>query len=153
MAEQIITKSCRVCKKIKPLSEFPKNRSKKSGYNSECNTCCNKYYKEYRQTEKGKVAHHKANKKYRKTKKGKAVNLKSVQRFNVRHPNQTKAVRTVNHAIRNGKLIRPNTQICHYCPAKAEQYHHHLGYEPEHWLDVIPVCIKCHQNPVICAIL
>lgn len=36
------------------------------------------------------------------------------------------------------------SEKCHYCPAQAKQYHHHNGYEPEHYLDVVPICIKCH---------
>ena len=52
----------------------------------------------------------------------------------------------VNHAIRDGKLSRPDIKLCLYCPKSAQQYHHYLGYEPEHWLDILPVCRKCHTR-------
>ncbi|GAG26296.1 unnamed protein product, partial [marine sediment metagenome] len=29
---------------------------------------------------------------------------------------------------------------------QAEQYHHPNGYEPEHWFNIIPICIKCHNK-------
>ncbi len=34
---------------------------------------------------------------------------------------------------------------CANCGKQAEQWHHHNGYEKDHWLDVTPLCIPCHQ--------
>ena len=31
------------------------------------------------------------------------------------------------------------------CGQQAKHYHHHKGYTKKHWLDVIPVCTKCHS--------
>ena len=28
----------------------------------------------------------------------------------------------------------------------AKHYHHYKGYDPEHWLDVEPLCLSCHQK-------
>jgi hypothetical protein len=39
---QTVTKSCCVCKTVKPLSEFGKNRREKDGLNYECKDCFNK---------------------------------------------------------------------------------------------------------------
>jgi len=168
MSEPIINKRCSRCKQIKPISEFYKHI--RYGLQSCCIIC----KRAYQRTEKGKVAHHKANKKYRRSDKGKAIekryaqdekrkaaHLKSVEkyhktekgkvvqraalkRFHACHPNHIKAKQTVNNAIRAGKLPRPDTLLCHYCPKPAQQYHHWRGYEPECWLDVVPVCNYCH---------
>lgn len=166
------TKRCSKCKQSKPISEFYKNRSTKDGLDNECKICRSKRLKEYNQTEQGKAVSRRATKKYHKTdkgkaekkryrqsEKGKASNLKwskkyqkteqgklTRKHFNTRNPNQIKAVTTVNHAITAGKLISPKFLLCHYCPKPAQQYHHWHGYEPEHWLDVVPACAKCHHK-------
>lgn len=50
----------------------------------------------------------------------------------------------IKRALRDGKMIRPNT--CSRClvPCKP-QGHHYNGYEREHWLEVEWLCIKCHN--------
>jgi len=123
------TKQCSKCKKIKPLSEFRKQKDCKDGYRPNCKSCESISEKKYRQTDKGR-AYHKARK----------------RRFNALNPNQVKAVNAINNAITAGKLPRPNTKLCYYCPKPAQQYHHWHGYEKEHWLDVVPVCRKCHHK-------
>lgn len=99
-------------------------------------------YKRYNQSEKGKVVQ----KRYRQSEKGKANLRARKKRFNARNPNYIKAMAIVNNAVRDGKLPRLNTLLCSYCTNPAQQYHHHKGYAPEHWLDVLPVCIKCHKK-------
>lgn len=168
MSEQIISKQCHTCKQIKPITEFYKHSETKDLHFSKCKTCCLKYAKEYRQSEKGKayqkryqqsekgkIIRYKAWSRYAATEKGKAARKCYRQskegkvitkRYHVRHPERDKAHHAVNHAIRAGRLLRPNTLQCHYCPAQAKQYHHWHGYEPEHWLDVVPVCIPCHNK-------
>ncbi len=49
-------------------------------------------------------------------------------------------------AVITGELPNIKTQICVDCGEPADDYHHHNGYEPEHWLDVIPLCRTCHRN-------
>ena len=168
------TKKCFKCKKIKSTFEFNKCRTSKDGLHSYCKFCqiiIQSNYKKtdkgkivkrkadekYRHTSKGKVAHRKANKKYQKTEKGKARDKRykqsekgkatcqsALKRFYIRHPNEYKATGAVNNAIAAGKMPRPDTLFCHYCTKPAQQYHHWHGYEKEHWLDVVPVCIPCH---------
>lgn len=200
MATETITKTCRVCKETKALSEFYEDVTYKDGHKSKCKMCYLQQLKRYSRTnrgkatikcyaqssegkaahrkasarydksEKGKAIHRKAKKRYRQTEKGKAtekryqqteeyidyrkrynqseqgraVQIVGQRRFQARHPEQCKAIQVVRDAIRIGKLPRPDTLQCHYCPAQAEQYHHHKGYAPEHRLNVIPVCILCH---------
>lgn len=133
-----VGKRCYKCKRIKPISEFHKNRTQKDGLQSWCNSCKRKY----RRTEKGKAARHKQSEVYRNSVKGKATKT----RYIAYHPNQAKAQHAVNNAIAIGKMRRANTKLCHYCPKQAKHYHHHKGYEPEHWLDVVPACTRCHRK-------
>lgn len=59
---------------------------------------------------------------------------------------QQQAGSALNYAIRRGKLPKVSTLICTDCGSPACHYHHHLGYEKEHWLDVIPLCRGCHRR-------
>lgn len=99
-------------------------------------------YKRYHQTEKFKIAHKRAVVRHRQTKKYKITK----KRYFKNNPKYKKATDAVGYAIRIGKLPRPDTLLCHYCPNPAQQYHHHKGYAPEHRLDVIPICKKCHRK-------
>lgn len=53
------------------------------------------------------------------------------------------AVRMVEMAIRNGKLIRPSS--CSSCSKICRPHgHHHLGYDEENLLNVVWLCHACH---------
>lgn len=152
-------KVCTRCNKAKPLSDYYKDKRCKDGCRSECKICVIRITKEYNQTEQGRKVHHKAVFRYDQSEKGKAAQKRRRQtekykatqkryreRYQIRCPERLKAKDAVNYAIRVGKLARPNSLLCHYCPKPAQQYHHWQGYDPKHWLDVIPVCIGCHQK-------
>lgn len=107
--------------------------------------------KRYRKTEKGKACI----KHFRHSKKGKILEKRynhkkeskaARKRYHISHPEYRESSNLVKNAITAGKLPRPDTLKCHYCPEQAEQYHHYLGYEPEHRLDVVPVCRICHNK-------
>lgn len=66
------------------------------------------------------------------------------RKFRQIHKDKRHAHSAVSRAVKRGKLPAANTQKCHYCPGIAKEYHHHNGYDKEHWLDVLPVCKKCH---------
>ena len=167
MLQKIITKRCSHCKQVKPISEFHKCRITKDGFQKQCKICKAFYgrlyqhtenrktsRKRYNQSEKGKIhqristiKYHQSEKgkwarrKYHQTEKGKVV----YKRYRTHHPERYKARTAVMHAIHSNKLKMPENFKCTYCPAQAEQYHH-PSYEPEHRLDVIPVCRKCHRK-------
>ena len=168
MATEIISKRCSKCKETKPLSEFHKDTSKKDGHRFYCKMCqrdsVRKYdqsdrgkakRKQYTQSEKGKVDNRKAVRKYSKTEKCRIVQKRHRQTekykarakfYEIRNPQKIKAKTAVRRAIEDGRLPRPDSLQCHYGEHPAKQYHHWYGYAPEHWLDVIPVCYKCHRH-------
>ncbi len=55
---------------------------------------------------------------------------------------RTEASAAVGRAIERGELPEPKTLTCADCGSAAQVYDHYLGYDPEHWLDVQPVCIR-----------
>lgn len=94
------------------------------------------------QTVEGKAAKAKASARYDKSDKGKAAS----ERKRAKSALQIKARATVNNAARYGGIPHISTQVCSECGKQAIQYHHHNGYEYKHWLDVIPLCIACHNK-------
>lgn len=66
-----------------------------------------------------------------------------------RNPDVQRAGAFANNAARTGKLYWPWQRECTFahqgdCKGRM-QYHHYAGYEREHWLDVIPVCVHHHH--------
>lgn len=83
---------------------------------------------------------------YRKTDEGKKSVLKGVYKNRQKYPEKYKARIAVSNAIATGKIKSSKEFICSICKIEqAKEYHHWHGYELEHRLDVIPVCIKCHR--------
>ena len=155
MSETIVTLICSKCNQIKPSSDFYKKRSHKSGHQGYCKICHGihsrnwlrspkgtKYKNRYKASKKGKEILNQCHKKYIKSEKGKAM----MMRVREKYPNRVKARVAVNHAIRDGMLPSTLFLLCSKCKKPAQQYHHHKGYAPEHWLDVIPICKKCHNS-------
>lgn len=63
--------------------------------------------------------------------------------FNQKPGLKTKARHAVNDAIKSGKLIKPKS--CSQCGSESTIHgHHHKGYE--HSLDVVWLCLCCHQK-------
>jgi hypothetical protein len=70
-----------------------------------------------------------------------------------RDPLKEKARSAVSAAVRFQRLPHPNSVPCMDCGHEASadeprrhEYDHYLGYEPEHHLDVQPVCTICHAT-------
>lgn len=55
------------------------------------------------------------------------------------------AHQAVRRAIAAGQLAPLAERLCKDCGAAARNYHHFAGYEREHWLDVEPLCCRCHK--------
>lgn len=64
----------------------------------------------------------------------------------MRSPEQQRARDAVVRAVRNGQLAPITTRACAECCVPARHYHHHLGYAAEHWLNVRPLCSRCHKR-------
>lgn len=146
-------KKCLKCKQYKPFSEFYINQAQKGGFGCWCKLCQSNYQKtkegkvarkRYAQSRKGKCNQRKGNQKYFKSEKGKAIHRAKQKKYYANHPKVIKAQRAVNKAIKVGDIPSPKTKLCHYCSKPAQQYHHHKGYEPEYWFDIVPVCVECH---------
>lgn len=52
----------------------------------------------------------------------------------------------VNKAVHEGRLPRVSTHTCERCQEAQAQHYHHEDYAPEHWLEVVPLCVRCHKQ-------
>ncbi len=136
-----------------PFTEFYRNKNRPDGYTGQCKHC----FKRYEQSEKGKAKNKKwnrtkkrqdCNSKYRVTEKNAECQERWRKKTKKTNPNRIKAHSAVQMAVKKGTLPQVHTLQCVYkgsnCQGQAQHYHHPNGYEPEHWLDVIPVCHDCH---------
>lgn len=137
IANQSALKVCRKCEKSKPLSDFPAN-------NPRCKECVNAANRaSYRRHRDSRLE---ATRDYRRE------NLESVRamwresaKSKSNTSNEARARGTVSDAVRNGKLPPAWSMVCDGCQeAQAAEWHHHNGYEREHWLDVVARCLDCH---------
>ena len=138
---QFIT--CTKCKIEKPASEFSPNRRKSNGRSSHCKECHREYNSLYTQSHKDHLAAY--SRAYFKTPRGKEVRSRSDRKQYQLHPKRGLAHYVVHYAIKKGELSPLRLSECVMCGGEPKHYHH-WSYEPEHWLDVIPVCISCHNE-------
>ena len=54
----LISKECNICHKVKPVSEFSKNKSKIDGLQLKCKECTKQYDKKYKEENKDKLSEH-----------------------------------------------------------------------------------------------
>lgn len=66
--------------------------------------------------------------------------------YSEKYPLRYKAGLFLKGAIRRKEIPHARALICGVCGKQAGEYHHHNGYEPEHWLDVMPLCTTCHKR-------
>lgn len=154
-----------------PLSAFYPKKGRRDGLSGWCRACWARERadaaKRYRTSdigvEKAKVARQqrradgrekKARARYNATEKGRATTLAYVRSEHVkeyrreyrrRHAQKLQARNAVNNAVGDGMIPMARTQLCESCGQFAIAYHHHLGYAPEHWLDIVPLCGPCHS--------
>lgn len=139
--EQTQTKKCSKCGEAKPLDEFHRNRKMPDGLQYVCKTC----------RAEERRAYYAANREYQDevNRTWRIANPEKVEQYYARerakYPERVAARSEVNKAVKRGDFPPPSALVCDHCQeAQAEQWHHYLGYAPEHWLDVIAVCIPCH---------
>lgn len=56
----------------------------------------------------------------------------------------------INEDVAKGRRPNPNDLHCALCGHKGSErrheYHHHMGYTPEHVFDVVALCTTCHHG-------
>jgi hypothetical protein len=128
------TKTCSKCGETKPLSKFKKKKHCRDGREGRCQKCADKASAASRQRFEIENAD-----------RLKDARKKRSTRWISQNPEARRAQKSIELAIARGDLPKAKQRACIKCGKPAAHYHHYLGYEPEHWLDVIPVCHSCHR--------
>jgi hypothetical protein len=99
----------------------------------------------YLDTPRGKIAHRKGFRRYIQSEKGKTYRKRSDKKRRQKYPDKFQARLAVSHAIERGDMESASLHKCTQCGKQAKFWHHYKGYEPEHYLDVIPLCPICDR--------
>lgn len=135
-------KKCSSCGEIKSVEDFYRNAARKDGFDDYCRLCRSVAVRKYNRTPKGRRVQVEAQLRWQKNNwEEKKTAMREYYRL---HPKRTAARSAVSNAVASGRLPRASTKRCVKCGCAAEHYHHHNGYEQEHWLDVVPICSTCH---------
>lgn len=150
-------KVCSACRQWKSLPEYGRDKRLGDKLTCQCRACRKAYATAYRQTEHGKAVMRKAQRKYcgsdkdlarrhriYQTEKWKATCRRSARAWSKRNPIKRQAAHAVCYAVAKSLLPAISSCSCSDCHTQAEEYHHE-SYEKEHWLDVTPLCRKCHM--------
>lgn len=142
-------KQCQKCGTVKPFDDF--YVMKDGAVPSICKDCS----KAYAKTQEGKEIA----KRYYQSPRRKAAVKEYTSRPDVKrrindnhkwyakdNPDKSSARRAVGDAIKSNKMPPAKYCKCVICNQQARDYHHYLGYDRCHRLDVIPVCRTCHPK-------
>lgn len=138
---------CATCKASLPFSEFYDDLRKSFGKKSVCKKCFADAVLAYRKTEQGQQVQRNSKQRYRSSEKGRQTQSEYARqgRKDKRWYWHERARKFVQEKIRRKGFPKASMHLCVDCNAQAEEYHHE-SYEREHWLDVVPLCIGCHQK-------
>jgi len=160
------TKQCNECLEIKIVSEFYRRNNRPCGYQSRCRKCSDQAHAEYIKTKKGRESIRHTGKKirpyrrawdrsekgkekrrrYAQTEKGRKLHREAQTMYRKQNQEKIKAQSAVYTEVCAGRIPRASTLVCIECSNQANHYHHHNGYDEKHWLDVVPLCIDCHNK-------
>ena len=143
---------CKWCETDKAVSEFYKSDIRQKGY-GKCKDCvCTSvqknrkdnldYYQEYERGRANAPHRVKARKEYAKTEGGREALNRGNSAHYYRYPKRSSARYSVQNAVRDGKLMKPEN--CSKCNASGNIHGHHSDYNKP--LEVIWFCESCHAE-------
>jgi hypothetical protein len=115
-------------------------KGKASRKRSESKESRKSYLYEFRRSDKNKEIQ----KEYSSSVNGKLSRKGITDRYRAKYPGKRKARTAVHNAVAAGKMPCIKTLACD-CGEQAQHYHH-KSYDKANWLNVIPVCNKCHYS-------
>lgn len=125
-------KRCIACREWLQIECFDQDASRSDGVTAACSVC---------RRERDRVTY-------------RPVPLEDRLRFGpprimARDDDRAQARHRINADVRMGLRPNPNDLFCATCghkgPDRRHEYHHAMGYAPEHHNDVLPLCSTCHH--------
>ena len=129
-------KECRTCGELLELSSFYTHPRMRDGHLNICKECTKK---RIRAKSKGNPVVLERDRQRNKQ----PHRLQANRDRYYANRNNSLARQVVSLAIKKGELAPASACECQDCQAPASVLHHH-SYEPDHWLDVVPLCRSCH---------
>jgi hypothetical protein len=124
-------KTCRYCKKDKPLTEFSTQPDLADGYKNICRDCVREYNRQYREERKEELSAYEQER--AKTRDRREYRAENTKRWRESNPDGYAAHNAVGEAIRTGKLLRGPCEVC----GSLDVHAHHDDYSKPltvHWL-------------------
>jgi ribosomal protein S27AE len=131
----VTSKRCPNCETVLPASEFASNKATRDGLHAYC-LACNRERQADERARRGE-GYREMRRRYRATPEGRAAYL----RYRYAHPTKHAAHKAVQLAVKEGRLVRPDT--CSQCGDGGLIDSHHDDYAQQ--LDVRWLCRWCHQ--------
>ena len=131
-------KTCKKCGDAKGLTDFPLVKANRDGRSGTCSRCTNARVAARRSPA---IAQTRAEWWTRNREKQRAY----AAAYRERNKLKCSARAAVGYALKAGRLAPASACECNDCRAPAVELHHE-SYEPEHWLDVVPLCVSCHKK-------
>src|SRR5690554_1566018 len=152
-------KACFKCGAEKPLSDFYKHPKMADGHVNKCKECNKRDVYENREARKDYYLVYDRNRpnreeraikdnerrrlKYATDPEYRRKILETKALWDERNKLKRRAHCAVSNALRDGKIFKPTS--CEHCGTSEKKIQaHHWSYAPEHWLDVIWLCTRCH---------
>lgn len=135
-------KQCSRCRDYLPLASFAKCGTSPDGLQGYCRECQKITRRDWYRNKGGKQKL----RAYHESDHGRTLHSEQARRSRRRSPEKIQARNAVGHAVAAGRLPPASEQTCLICRGRSEQYHHWIDYEPQHHLDVIPLCELCHKS-------
>lgn len=146
---------CKVCEKVRRRKQYVENPEKYIACSRAWQEANKERWNEYRHRYERSPEGRARRKRYQESEYGKKT-MRAYQKSDTRRAvakawrqrnrEKAQAIWHVWKAVKDGRLIRPS--ICERCGQESINKlhgHHHKGYAPEHRLDVIWLCIPCHE--------
>lgn len=133
-AKELFDKGCRkcvICKKVKSLDLFYKNRKRKGGYAYECKECKNEFHRKYRKNDYVKKAEAKRAKKYRLKNKKKLLNQRYLKNYGI----------TTDEKM---NLLKQQKGCCEICKNKVNMVSGHIDHNYKTGKVRGILCKKCN---------
>lgn len=135
--EAQVSKACFKCGETKPLSDFYKHPMMADGHVNKCKEC-NKL--DVRKNRKDKVEYYRAY----DIERGSRHTYERTVKYREENPKKYAAHTLVGNAVRSGKIVRQNCEVC----GREDAHAHHCDYDEP--LDVMWLCpvhhVEWHQK-------
>jgi hypothetical protein len=128
-------KSCKRCEEELPLSSFYRHKGMSDGLLSFCKPCTTTRVSKHRDANLDSI------RKYDRD-RGNRQTGEYVKSYRASNPEKYKAHTKVNNAVRDDRLIKPNT--CEGCGGEGSLHGHHEDYSKP--LEVDWLCPACHKS-------